>query len=389
MGKLFKSKESARLNEASDILIVLNGYSLQRDQLGLWNSWQIRRLLPVLHSLDCKIIFILTPFSSKPKGKCAFKLLRIEGFLPLQMLFSKVFSLATMGIEKDLKDRKDFFSLFSQLTWDAFLKNKSIRSIFAVNPDSGLIKVCSLAGIKLFDLQHGALSETGRLETKCKSNGEIYNPLHLVWSSWEKLFYESCGVESLILGYPKYELSSPKKYIDVLITLSYDMPEGVDSEAMFGKFLLSAMKLLISSELLVGIRPHPMSCRRVTVGEYIKSSNYFHRYLKSALKSKNFIFLDPFLTELAFDISRSKILMTEPGSTIIEAAAQGIPTVVISSSLKPILQQSSLIKHGYVHLMNHDLILEKLPLLKETTMRPFEFESSTEEIKSLIQSITR
>jgi hypothetical protein len=81
--------------------------------------------------------------------------------------------------------------------------------------------------------------------------------------------------------------------------------------------------------------------------------------------------------------------MTEPGSTIIEAAAQGIPTVVISSSLKPILQQSSLIKHGYVHLMNHDLILEKLPLLKETTMRPFEFESSTEEIKSLIQSITR
>jgi hypothetical protein len=364
---------------------VINGYTLQRDELNNWNCWQIQNLSFLADNLHAT--HILTPFSSKPRGSFAFDLIRIERFLPIFSIVRRIFELLFKTRKEKIEAKNELLDQFCELVWVKYLANRQTQLIFAVNPDKGLIKTCRILGIKLFDIQHGAISRRSGIEPLKNSNSKDGQLVNLVWSKWEHSFYDTQKIPSLIIGYPKCKTLYLEKSIDVLVMLTYDYPYTLKEESIIGEYLLDVTRTLLSTDFKIGIRPHPMTLRRITVGEYVKSINYFKDYLSSLLGSKKFKLCNPKLMGVAQDISRSKLVLTEPSSVLIEAAAQGVPALLPKSALEPIIQQSALRELGYISKVDKENIVQRVNTLKEISLPPLPFEPVDKDVRWLRQEI--
>lgn len=364
-------------------LVVLSGYSLSRDSHRKWNSWHIHNLLKTLAQSPLEIEYVLNPFSSAPRGKYALRLVRIEGNFSIRdTLISTIHSIRSFGF---VHTKESFFDMIVCAIWKNYLSRQRPEAIFAVFPSAALTQICRSMNIVLFEVQHGALPESLNNHSREYLRNQ-FRSIQLVWSEYEKLFFKRHGISSFVLGYPFSTQTSSSKHVDVLVALTYDHPEPFSSEGLFGEDMAKALTCLVSSNLRIAIRLHPMSVRRVSIGEFTRSRAYFKRYLKKAFGYKSFILLDSKQSDLAAALIDSMVFLTETGSGVLEAATHGVPTILIGDQKSPVLQQANLLRLGYIRQLIPDQIISQINELSRTSLSPLNLNSPINE-KFLLNKI--
>lgn len=372
-------------SDGSTVLIVVNGYNLHASGRKNSNCWQIEKLEELLSANAIYGKYILQPFSSKPHFETFVPVYRIEGYLPTSA-YLKIIG-AYINPRNRLVHKQDIFNFIVSEIWLAFLSRNKVKILFAVFAGEMLIVSCNELKIDLIEVQHGGLAENYFSNSLVVQKNRIPSK-HVVWSAREKFFLESKGYKSFAIGHPYNQRNKMEtifyKDFDILLTLTYDHNQPADIEALFGLDMLRVTRTILKTKYSVAIRLHPMSIRRITIGEFTKTFQHYKYYLKDLLGDSKFTLVNPLKEDLASTISSSRLLITESGSSLLDAALSGVPSLLIDSTTPQILQINELLNRGYVYRANPEILLKQIAQLVDLKITPYAMSGISTDISELI-----
>ena len=378
--KSFVGLHYFRAQRSHPVAIVINGYNLTMRN-NAYGCEGVQHLLQVFSRPSHQLPIILQPFSFKPRGRIEFEIERIEKYLSTtEFCWKAMQSIKRVGLSKT---KLSIFSILEFELWCKYLVQSKLKLLFAIYPSEALKTACCALKIKLYDVQHG-LFPVELMDSSDQYLKSRYNSNQIVWSNHESEFFARIGHHALVLGHPKPEVKSKaQRDLMISVSLTYDHPFPSDSKGLFGKEMESAIEELIQENCLLFVFFHPMCLMPVNIGERRKQFSYFKEYILDKFSSSNIHAIHP--NRLAFKdaISRSRVLVTEPGTSIIDAALRGVPSLVVGNSISPPLQFDSLERLGYLQIAKRGDLLRQVQEMQSITVSPLQMNGLEKDIQSI------
>jgi hypothetical protein len=257
--------------------------------------------------------------------------------------------------------KNSMFENFIRLNLERTLTYIKPNIIFSIGATQELLSVCKALDVKVFEVMHGIFNE-GDIPVDWLNPTGFKPDLFLSWHDFYTQMLKARDVNALTVGHPNTNLKPETKIrnkdsLNILVTLSNNIENTVDSTRTFDRELYKQIKLIYSLKDSIKFRIHPVSLRKPIQFIDDLTKWLLNEFPLATTES-------PLVVNLADSLSKVDLHLSKDSSTYFEAALIGIPSI-LSADLEKWLIPKEFITKNYVFqggsLNRNDLalILEK------------------------------
>jgi hypothetical protein len=257
--------------------------------------------------------------------------------------------------------KNSMFENFNWMNLERTLTYIKPRIIFSIGATQELLSVCKVLDVKVFEVMHGIFNE-GDIPADWLNPTGFKPDLFLSWHDFYTEMLKARDVNALTVGHPNINLKPETKIrnkdsLSILVTLSNNIENTVDSTRTLDTDLYKQIKLIYSLKDSIKFRIHPVSLRKP-----IQFINDLNKWILNEFPSATIE--SPLMVNLSDSLSQVDLHLSKDSSTYFEAALIGIPSI-LSADLEKWLVPKEFITKNYVFqggsLNRNDLalILEK------------------------------
>ena len=257
--------------------------------------------------------------------------------------------------------KNSMFENFNRLNLERTLKYVKPNIVFSIGATQELLSVCKALDVKVFEVMHGIFNE-GDIPTDWLSPAGFKPDLFLSWHDFYTQMLKARDVNAFTLGHPNTNLKPETKIrnkdsLNILVTLSNNIENTVDSTRTLDRDLYKQIKLIYSLKDSIKFRIHPVSLRKPK--QFLDDLNKWilNEFPSATIES-------PLVVNLSDSLSQVDLHLSKDSSTYFEAALIGIPSILSADLEKWLIPKEFMTKNyvfqgGSLNRNDLALILEK------------------------------